>query len=67
MEITIGKTAGFCFGIANAVTKAEKECEENGETYCLGDLAHNHQTMEEIKKKGLKVINDIDELPVRTY
>ena len=25
MEIIVGKTAGFCFGVKNAVTKAEEE------------------------------------------
>ena len=28
MRIIIGKTAGFCFGVENAVTKAEEEAKK---------------------------------------
>ena len=32
MEIIIGKTAGFCFGVANAVNKSKKELEKQKKT-----------------------------------
>lgn len=61
MEIIIGKTAGFCFGVANAVNKTSKLLEQEGNMYCLGELVHNKQVTEELEKKGLKIINDINE------
>lgn len=54
MQIIIGKTAGFCFGVSNAIKNVEKSLKENKEEiYCLGELVHNKQVNEEMKKKGL--------------
>lgn len=40
MEILIGKTAGFCYGVKRAVEGAEKEIEGTKETvYCLGEIS----------------------------
>lgn len=61
MEIVVGKTAGFCFGIENAVTKAEKELEQSQNVYCLGELAHNKEVIETLIKKGLTIIEDIND------
>lgn len=44
MEIIIGKTAGFCFGVKNAVDKTEKLLKEEGKAYCLGELVHNSRS-----------------------
>lgn len=60
MEIIIGKTAGFCFGVANAVNKTSKLLEQEGNMYCLGELVHNKQVTEELEKKGLKIIDNIN-------
>ncbi len=40
MEIIIGKTAGFCYGVSNAVNKTIKVLEENpnSEVNCLERL-----------------------------
>lgn len=61
MEIIIGKTAGFCFGVANAVNKTSKLLEQEGNMYCLGELVHNKQVTEELEEKGLKIIDNINE------
>ena len=61
MEVILGKTAGFCFGITNAVTKAEDELRKNKKTYCLGELANNTQVMDKLKNSGLIVIQSIAE------
>ena len=62
MEIKIGKTSGFCYGVKNAVEKAEQEIDNsNKEIYCLGELVHNENVTEKLKKKGLRFIEDIKE------
>lgn len=66
MEIIIGKTAGFCFGVKNAVTKAEKTLEQNEEIYCLGELVHNKQVTEKLTQKGMHFIDDITEAKGKT-
>lgn len=63
MEIILGKTAGFCFGVTNAVTKTKEKLEQTkGQVYCLGELTHNAQVMEELESLGLKVVENINEL-----
>ena len=61
MELVIGKTAGFCFGVKNAVEKTLKELEKNQKVYCLGELVHNKQVIEELKQQGAIFINSIEE------
>lgn len=59
MEIIVGKTAGFCYGVKRAVEKTEEQLNRNDELYCLGELVHNKQVIEKLQQKGLKVIEDI--------
>lgn len=62
MNIIIGKHSGFCAGVKNTITKAEKLLEENsGNLNCLGEIIHNKQVVENLQKKGLKTINSIKE------
>ena len=63
MEIILGETAGFCFGVANAVNKTIEELEKNKKKYCLGKLVHNEKVTNELVDKGLILINDIMEAP----
>ena len=61
MEIIVGKTAGFCFGVKNAVEQTLEELENNQKVYCLGELIHNKQVIEELKQQGAIFINSIEE------
>ena len=62
MEIIIGKTAGFCYGVKRAVEGAEKEIKDKNEKiYCLGELVHNKQVIESLKNKGLVFIDNIND------
>lgn len=64
MELIIGKTAGFCFGVRNAVDKTYEEINKNTKNlYCLGELVHNGRIVENITKKGVITVNDISEIP----
>lgn len=59
----MGKHAGFCYGVENAVNGAIKELEkkEGGAKYCLGEIVHNKQVVEELEQKGLEVVENLDE------
>lgn len=59
MEIIVGKTAGFCFGVNNAVIKAQELLKQKDNVYCLGELVHNKQVTEELKNNGLTIVNEI--------
>jgi len=67
MEIIIGKTSGFCFGVKNAVDKATEEVENSSSSvYCLGELVHNKQVTNNLQEKGLIFIDDIEESKGKT-
>ena len=55
MQIEIDEHSGFCFGVVNAICKAEQELEK-GTLYCIGDIVHNNLEVERLRKKGLKTI-----------
>lgn len=63
MEIVVGKYAGFCGGVKNAIAQAEKAVKENEIVYCLGEIVHNKQVVDSLKSKGLRVVNSINEVP----
>lgn len=63
MEITVAKSAGFCFGVQRAVDSVYKELEENsGKIYTFGSIIHNEQVVEDLNKKGIEVIDTVEQL-----
>lgn len=66
MEIILGKTAGFCYGVKRAVDGAKEEIAKNGETYCLGEIVHNKNVVKSLQEKGMKFIENIDEAKATT-
>ncbi|MCX7695538.1 MAG: bifunctional 4-hydroxy-3-methylbut-2-enyl diphosphate reductase/30S ribosomal protein S1 [Caloramator sp.] len=60
MEILVAKTAGFCFGVKKAI---EKAFEENGDRiFTYGPIIHNKQVVEELKNRGIDVIENLDNI-----
>lgn len=57
VNIEIDSGSGFCFGVTTAIKKAEKELAKGNKLYCLGDIVHNGQECERLKKMGLITIN----------
>lgn len=60
LNVTIDQNSGFCFGVVYAIELAEMYLEENEYLYCLGDIVHNDEEVERLKKKGLKTIDHED-------
>ena len=56
-KISIDSNSGFCFGVVNAIQKAEEELATEKTLYCLGDIVHNEQEMQRLAKLGLIIIN----------
>lgn len=56
-NIEIDGKSGFCFGVVNAIKKAEQELGKGGVLYCLGDIVHNNLEVDRLEKLGLKTIN----------
>ena len=61
MEIIVGKTAGFCFGVQNAVNKTKELLKNNNNIYCLGEIVHNKQVNDELNKCGVRFITGIEQ------
>jgi len=59
MELVVARTAGFCFGVNNAVkivfdlaTKSDKKI------YTLGPIIHNNQVVDKLAKFGVTTIDE---------
>lgn len=65
MEIKLAKHSGFCFGVKEALKKAEMTIEDNkGKTtkiYTCGSLIHNKTVTDELKDKGVGIIQSPEE------
>ena len=57
MRIEIDKQSGFCFGVVNAIARAEKELKERGKLYCLGQIVHNSEEEDRLAREGLVTIS----------
>lgn len=58
MEIFVAKSAGFCFGVQNAVKKAEDTAKSGVSAVTLGPIIHNKQVVEHLLSKGVGVASD---------
>lgn len=56
MNVEIDEHSGFCFGVVNAIQKAEQELQK-GKLYCIGDIVHNNLEVERLRNKGLYTID----------
>jgi 4-hydroxy-3-methylbut-2-enyl diphosphate reductase len=56
MKIEVDKGSGFCFGVVEAIRRAEERLEQEKQLYCLGDIVHNNSEVERLRKKGLTTI-----------
>ena len=63
MNVILAKSAGFCFGVKRAVDMVYKEA-GRGDTsiYTYGPIIHNEEVVSDLEAKGVRVIEDVDEL-----
>jgi 4-hydroxy-3-methylbut-2-enyl diphosphate reductase len=62
MNIIVAKHAGFCSGVKRAIETTE-ETALNDKAYVYGQLVHNERVIEDLEKKGIKFVEDIDDIP----
>ena len=61
MEVTVAKTAGFCFGVQRAVDKVYEligSCPDR--LFTLGPIIHNEEVVNDLEKKGVRVASEDD-------
>lgn len=57
MIVEIDHKSGFCFGVQNAIAKAEETLDQGGILYSLGHIVHNESEVERLNDLGLKTIS----------
>ena len=63
MKVTTAKTAGFCFGVKRAVEKVYEQAESCREpVYTYGPIIHNETVVEDLERRGVRVIDTPEEL-----
>ena len=63
MNVTVAKTAGFCFGVKRAVEKVYEQIQKTDKPiYTYGPIIHNDEVVKDLKKKGVEVIGSEEEL-----
>jgi len=67
MRITIARHAGFCFGVRRAIDITFKVRQENPgkRIFTLGQIIHNPQVIDALSKRGIGIINDMNDPRLR--
>ncbi len=61
MQVTVAKTAGFCFGVNRAVEMVVSLSDSGKKVCTLGPIIHNRQLVEELEKKGVRIVERPEE------
>ena len=62
-KIIVAESAGFCFGVDNAVKLALKTLQENnGKTGTYGELIHNRQVSDRLAADGIYIAHSLEQL-----
>jgi 4-hydroxy-3-methylbut-2-enyl diphosphate reductase len=64
MEVIVAEHAGFCFGVTKAVETVYDQIKNSSDVniYTYGPIIHNEIVVSDLEKKGVKVINSVEEL-----
>ena len=62
MKITLAKTAGFCFGVDRAVNTVYDLLDSGKKVCTLGPIIHNPQLVGELEVRGVRIVNDAQEV-----
>ena len=58
MQVTLAKSAGFCFGVKRAVDKVYEEAKNSGvPVYTFGPIIHNEEVVADLEKKGVRTLD----------
>lgn len=68
MDITVAKSAGFCFGVARALEMVEMCAEDKEKKYhTLGPIIHNSHVVDELSNRGISPIREVSEAKSGDY
>ena len=63
MQVTVAKSAGFCFGVQRAVDTVYEQVEKGVRPiYTYGPIIHNEVVVQDLEEKGVQVLESQEEL-----
>lgn len=62
MRIVAIEPHGFCAGVAAALRKAESQL-HSSPVYCLHELVHNEIVVGDLKRRGFRFVESVEEIP----
>ena len=62
VKVIVAQQCGFCHGVKNAISTAEKILAKEKNVYSLGPIIHNKDEVQRLAKKGLKTVNRVEEI-----
>jgi 4-hydroxy-3-methylbut-2-enyl diphosphate reductase len=64
MHITLSKNISYCFGVKRTLTLVEELLRHNPDKtyYMLGEIVHNEYVINDLKAKGLRIVQDLDSI-----
>jgi 4-hydroxy-3-methylbut-2-enyl diphosphate reductase len=66
-EITVSKSAGFCFGVDRAVQMVYQALDEGKPVATLGPIIHNQDVVNDMVARGARIIEEVSELREGEY
>ncbi len=61
-KIVVAESAGFCFGVDRAVQMVYNELDKGTKVATLGPIIHNQDVVNDMEKRGARIIDSVDEL-----
>ncbi len=62
MKVIVAENYGFCPGVRNAISMAEKVLSKKKNVYSLGPIIHNSDVVQRLAKSGLHTVNSVEQI-----
>ena len=63
MPVYLAQSAGFCFGVNNAVDRVCQLLDEGKQVCTLGPIIHNPQVVDAMARRGVRIVEDPADTP----
>jgi 4-hydroxy-3-methylbut-2-enyl diphosphate reductase len=63
MKVIVAENCGFCPGVKNAISMAEKVLTKKKNVYSLGPIIHNSDVVQRLAEAGLKTVDSVKQIP----
>ncbi|KGW46129.1 lytB family protein [Burkholderia pseudomallei MSHR684] len=64
MRVILAQPRGFCAGVVRAIEIVERALQQNGApVYVRHEIVHNRHVVENLRNKGARFVEELDEVP----